>query len=231
MTPTLSKHLSKPNYPRGNTLNAKVEYDPSLFETEINGYIKEMKMMKVADGEENKLQANIIIRISDDKYMDQVLAIIAPTAKLNSHNIASREDWLQSILELVKGQAKFDQEYKDHQVTFRISTKNMGTFSDCKLTSFRFDVQHSILYCNILARMPAKGTIEQLSEVLGHGMRLKFKRGEHWSAQNDAFEGDDDKTESQTEIDPKTAEKIEKAKDKANQANNEKARSKRGTSK
>lgn len=202
-------------------MNAKVELDPSLFETEINGYIKKMECRKVVDGEENKAQAKLVVRVSDQNYMDKILGHVAPVSDLAKHKIPSREDWMDSLTDLVKGKPTFDKTYIDHQCKVRISNKIIAAFSDCQLTSFSFDIEHTILYFHILAHGAKPGSIEELYNVLDHGIRFEFKRGEHWIVQE---EMDVDTTEEQEEIDTETAEKVERAKDKANKANTDKAR-------
>jgi len=210
-------------------MNAKTELDPSLFEVALNGFIKEMKIKKVSEGKDTKVQAALAVRVSDQNFMDKVLSFVAPTTGLRRHNIPSREDWIESLTDYTKNSFTFDAEYKDHQVRVKVSGKTVALFDDCKLTTFSCDTEHTIRTFNILARGPKKGSIEDLIEVLDHGLRLEFKRGGHWKSQadldleNQKQEPDGD-THTQTEMDSATQKKVERAKEVANKKNTDKQR-------
>lgn len=214
---------------------AKIELDPSLFEMKLRAVPQKQTQTKVVDKDKNKLANKIECRV-DSRDMDEVLAMLVPTSELNKHNIGSREDWIESITDRTKNKLTFAANFKDHQVKMKISGKIVASFHDCELTTFSFDLEHTVMKFHILAKGATGESVGKLAEVVDHNVVMEFKRGEHWSVQEEIErEQEEGDAETQTDIaDSEEAKaqkaKVERNKDKANKANTDKARG-RGTSK
>ena len=90
-------------------------------------------------------------------------------------------------------------EFKDHVLRVKVSGKVIATFDNVKITTFKLDTKHTLLYFNVLAHGQSRGALDDLADVLDHGVRLEFKRAKHWSAQDDLLSDEEDETEESTE--------------------------------
>ena len=207
-------------------MSKKTELDPSLFELEFNGSITNQKQNSAVHDDKDKLHNNMLVRVAVDD-MERVLAHVVRADLLKNHGIESRTDWMDSVAEQAGAKFPFDRTFDDHRVSISAGGKSIAAFSDCELTTFRYDVKQTILTFHIVARGATPTAVGKTSGVLKSQVHFEFARAAHWSEQQGMFNeggenaGDADK---QTDINPETGKKIERAKDKANKNNTDKAR-------
>lgn len=200
-------------------MNAKVELDPSLFETTLRGTVVNQKQTKIADQDVSVVSNNMLVRV-DSRDMDSILALIVPTSELQKHNIPSRDDWIEALTDQSENKFTWSNLYKDHMAKFDIGGQSIATFDNCQITTFQFDVKQTILTFHILVHGAKGADVGAIADVLGANTAIKIGRAKHWSAQMGL---DIAKTPMQADVDPETLQKIERAKDIANKHNTDKA--------
>ena len=176
--------------------------DPNLFEMKFRASIVSMATTKTLtdDKDSYQLADNLTMRV-DVRDMDEVLHRLIPIAALKRHNIESVDEWIQSIAERSANVFSFADNYKDHQVTARLGNAKIFTLANCQLTTFALDIKDMVVHFHCLAKGHSGPTGGALAEAIGHPIVVQFKRGEHWSKQEDLTEGEDGDAGAQSEID------------------------------
>lgn len=171
----------------------------SLFETDFRIHIKKSAQKGALVSDKATINYNMELRV-DSRDFDKVMGYLAPIAKLKNHNIQSREDWIESILENVKSKLTFELSFKDHMATFRIpGGKNIASFSNVELTTFQFEPQHSNITFHLIAYGVNGETVGKMVDAIHANLQVTFKRAAHWSVQESI--PSDDETEEDGDAD------------------------------
>ena len=123
----------------------------------------------------------------------------------------------------------FARKFVDHQVRFRQSGKTIATFADCELTTFKFDLEHSILSFHLLVKKTSGDGLAKLIDTKRAAMAVEIKRAKHWSSQPELDLGDKGEEEegdagAQSDLTEEQQKQVERNKEKVNKANTDKAR-------
>ena len=170
---------------------------PNLFETNFNVYVKKSEQKISTVNDKPQINQHIVCRV-DSRHFDKVMTYLAPIADLKKHNIKSRDDWVESLMEQVKNTITFDEQFKDHQCTLKLSGKNVVSFSNVELTTFQFEPQHTNLTFHLIAYDVKGDDCGKLIDKMGGNLNAVFKRAGHWSEQEKlpVTMGDGDKQQS-----------------------------------
>lgn len=201
------------------------EIDPNLFETDFNLYVKKSEQKVDLVNDKNQINYHMLCRV-DSRHFDKVMNYLAPISKLQQHNIESRDDWVESVMEQVKSKLTFDAEFKDHQIKLKISGKIVATFANVKLTTFQFDPTHTNLTFHLVAYNTTGGEIGKVIDAMAGNFHAAFKRAEHWSKQEGLGleKQEDGDAGKQQELTPEQKKNVERSKDVANKRNTDKVR-------